>query len=173
MIVDIDVPFVDTAAGQLRFAADAPVLPVLDSLELAEIVPGGHLSLRLLGASHQAVLTMVDGVYAETVACLPNQGGPVPEHAVRRVGSWRFDFRSQLVTVAGVEYRRRCGQLRDQARQWPDTTLLGRFPGRQDALTYLNVSSRAGGSGSAWTSVHCYPESTTIVLTRTGITAVE
>src|SRR5690606_35003564 len=66
VITSLEVPYVDVSAGSLTFRPDAPSMPVLDQLE-RDAGPL-RLSLRLLGASHQAVVATPDGLIAETLA---------------------------------------------------------------------------------------------------------
>lgn len=167
MIIDLEVPFTDSSVADLRFLPAAPVLPVLDALEYPHPVPGGHLTLRLLGASHQAVVETPDGFYAETVACMPGQGRPVPETVTTTVGPWSFRFSSQVRVLDAGEFSSRCAELRRRAREWENTIMVGEFPGHPDALTFLDASSRLPGYGRGWSTVHCYPEESKMVLTHT------
>lgn len=167
MIISLDVPFADSCVADLRFLTQAPALPVLDALEYPHPVPGGHLTLRLLGASHQAVVETPDGFYAETVACMPGQGSPVPETTTTTVGRWSFRFASQVRSLDAGEFSARCAELRERARQWENTIMVGEFPGHPDAMTFLDASSRLPGYGRGWSTVHCYPEESKMVLTHT------
>ena len=164
MIVRPAVPFTDTAVEQLRYRTDGPLVPVLEAIESAEVITGGHLTLRLLGASHQAELTTADGVHIETVACLPGGGTALPPNAVHRLGARLLRFRSHVTALPRAEYRSRCEHTRRQAAQRKTTTLLGEFPGDRDAITYLETF--VGG----WRTMHCYPQTGHIVQTRTDIT---
>ncbi|ADD40574.1 DUF2617 family protein [Stackebrandtia nassauensis] len=168
MILDLDVPFADSSVNDLRFLDRAPALPVLGALEFPHPVPGGHLTLRLLGASHQAeVWTPEGGVYAETVACLPGEGSPVPASHTTTVGPWSFWFSSQVRALSAEEFSARCAELRSRARDWENTILVGEFPGHPDAMTFLDASSQLPGYGRGWSTVHCYPEEQRMVLTHT------
>lgn len=172
MIVNLEVPFTDSCVADLRFLTRAPALPVLDALEFPHPVPGGHLTLRLLGASHQAVVETPDGFYYETVACMPGQGEPVPESATTTVGPWRFRFASQIRTLEPGEFSVRCAELRRRAAEWENTIMVGEFPGHPDALTFLDASSQLPGFGRGWSTVHCYPEESKMVLTHTTARSV-
>ncbi|GAB4006709.1 hypothetical protein GCM10029992_58310 [Glycomyces albus] len=59
MITSLSIPYVDVSAGSLTFRPDAPSMPVLDRIE-RDAGPL-RLSLRLLGASHQAVVATPTG----------------------------------------------------------------------------------------------------------------
>ncbi|MEU1884342.1 DUF2617 family protein [Micromonospora rifamycinica] len=60
MLVSLDTPYVDTCAADLSLALGGPERPALHVRELT--LPGGvRLRLRLLGASHQVVLTTPTG----------------------------------------------------------------------------------------------------------------
>ncbi|MGH8791584.1 MAG: DUF2617 family protein [Stackebrandtia sp.] len=170
MIVDLDIPFEDTCVCDLRYLPGAPDIPVLGSMEFPDIVPGASLSLRLLGASHQAVLTLPEGHYAETVACVPDSGGPLPKRSTVSVGSWqcRFDHRVDVLSAADLAVE--CAWLRERAaRLDPTWTLVGTFPGSPDALTYLHVDRFETGEALGWSTVHVYPESGQMVHTSTRL----
>lgn len=174
MILDLDVPFSDSSVTDLRFLDRAPSLPVLGALEYPHPVPGGHLTLRLLGASHQAVVeTAEGGWYHETVACIPGQGRPLPDEHTTVVGPWSFRFQCQVRRLAPAEFSARCAELRQRARQWENTVMVGEFPGHPDAITFLDASSRVPGYGRGWSTVHCYPEESTMVLTHTVAAAAD
>lgn len=177
MIVRLDVPFADTSASRLRYLPSAPTLPVLAELDQPDLVPGGHLSLRLLGASHQAVLRLPDGEYAETLACLdlPEAGAPAaqppPARRTVAVGAWQIRLRvtvdrdSPAVLAAASREMRDCAERAD-----PDRSLYASFPGHPLAATFLRVRPRRDSLDSpAWTTVHVYPESGERVRTRTEI----
>lgn len=170
MIVDLDVPFVDARARDLHLVVDAPQLPVLASIEIADLVPGGHLSLRLLGASHQAIVNTPAGNYAETVACVGESADPIPPQLATVVGSARFDFHSQILQLTAEELKQRCEDMRQQANDNRGTTLIGRFPGHPDAMTFL--SADASGAAASWSTAHCYPEDGRCVLTQTTVSRI-
>ncbi|MEU1752258.1 DUF2617 family protein [Micromonospora matsumotoense] len=61
MLVSLDTPYVDTCAADLSLALGGPERPALHVRDLT--LPGGiRLRLRLLGASHQVVLTAPAGL---------------------------------------------------------------------------------------------------------------
>ncbi|WP_328341471.1 DUF2617 family protein [Micromonospora sp. NBC_00421] len=61
MLVSLDTPYVDTCAADLSLALGGPQRPALHVRDLT--LPGGiRLRLRLLGASHQVVLTAPAGL---------------------------------------------------------------------------------------------------------------
>ncbi|MEU7979003.1 DUF2617 family protein [Micromonospora sp. NPDC049081] len=60
MLVSLDTPYVDTCAADLSLALGGPERPALHIRDVT--LPGGvRLRLRLLGASHQVVLTTPTG----------------------------------------------------------------------------------------------------------------
>ncbi|HIV58858.1 MAG TPA: DUF2617 family protein [Candidatus Stackebrandtia faecavium] len=170
MIVDISVPFVDTSADDLRFMFAAPKTHVLDELRLTDVVPGGVLTLRVLGASHQAVFETDDGTYEETVACLPNEGTPLPSKAETIIGNRQFGFCSQIETFSPRDFTARCSALRSRALSFSESTLLGQFPGEKDALTVLEAANDQLNGMAGWVTTHCYPSERQIVVTTTKIT---
>lgn len=170
MIVELDIPFADTGVADLRFLPSAADLPVLASLECDELPTGGHLSLRLLGASHQAVLRMPDATFAETIACIADAGVPLPAQRTSTVGDWQFRLSVRVRRLPDAELSRECDRLRQHAeREDPQQTLLGCFPGVANALTYLRIRRRSHDKPPGWTTVHVYPESGEIVRTRTSL----
>lgn len=178
MIVDLTVPFVDTSISGLRFLPSAPAMPVLGELRQGDLVPGGRLSLRLLGASHQAVLALPDGEYAETLACLDGTegyGAGLPATRTATVGPWRCRLRigtdrtSPETLASACRALRRCAEHDD-----PHHSLYASFPGHPLAATFLQVRpARRHPAGRwlapAWRTVHVYPESGEQVRTRTEV----
>lgn len=167
MIIDLDIPFTDSRVADLRFLPHAPELPILGSIALDDAVEGGRLSLRLLGASHQAVLTTPDGDYAETVACVAGPRGPgmaLPPHVSTKVGRWQCDFRCTVASYPPDRFAARCAAMTDIAAS-NDRALVGRFPGDSNAITYLHTRFDAGTL--AWVTVHAYPQAGQMVVTRT------
>lgn len=170
MIVDLQVPFVDAGVSHLRYLPSAPSLSVLAQLDHAHLVPDGHLSLRLLGASHQAVLALPDGQYAETIACVGGPGGALPATRSVTVGPWRCRLRLDIDRASPEELAAACHEMRRcAAHDDPRRSLYASFPGHPLAATFLRVHPRADSTGSAWTTVHIYPESGQRVRTRTEI----
>ena len=67
---DLDVAFSDTRAGQLGFSLTAAQREPLAAAD--HTIGALTFSIRLLGASHQIVITDDAHELCETVACLPD-----------------------------------------------------------------------------------------------------
>lgn len=174
MIVALEVPFTDAAASQLGFLPAAPALPVLSVLERPDLVPDGHVSLRLLGASHQAVLSLPGGSYAETVACAATVDGALPTTRATTVGDWHCRLRVSVVECSTDQLAADCRRMRRcAAEEDPHHSLYASFPGHPLAVTFLRVRpatvDTTSGSTAGWSTVHVYPESGQQVLTRTDL----
>ncbi|GAA1871922.1 DUF2617 family protein [Myceligenerans crystallogenes] len=199
MLTSLAVPYADTAATDLSFALDHPVLPALAVLDVPSSAGLPGLQLRLLGASHQAVLVAPEGTLVETLACLPGESGrPLPTRYDAEIAGLSYRFTLEIQRYAdGAEFTREVAAVRDlvgSARHG----LTGVFPGADDAVTALvaepavdwpagpsgfaeraaGPAERAAGSAGpaagpagrlAWTTWHAYPETGDIVRTRSKV----
>ncbi|WP_025273947.1 DUF2617 family protein [Haloglycomyces albus] len=161
MITALDVPFIDVSAANLTFRPDAPALPVLDSIE-AQRGPLA-LSLRLLGASHQAVVATPEGTLAETLAYRTDLDPDLPSEFGQNAGQWRHEYTCVVETLSLPDLRTRIRGL--QARAHRDGTLIGVFGDSPDAITALEV----GDTQMEWTTVHTYPQYGEVVTTRSCV----
>lgn len=152
--------FRDVAVDELCFRTDGPVRPALAVLRAEAL--GGELELRLLGASHQALLRVDDQVLSELVAC--GVGAPgLPSSDHRTVGPLRCGFESEVRTGGAAATARR---LRDRFADDP-TALVGEFPGAPDALTVLSASASA--DRCTWHTWHVYPQCDQVAVTATTV----
>ena len=163
MITPLEVPYVDVSAGSLTFRPDAPSMPVLDQID-RDAGPL-RLSLRLLGASHQAVVATPDGLIAETLAYRDGLAPDLPEEFSQRVGSWRHRYTCEVENATIPQLRARVRELR--ARSDEADVLIGVFGPRADAVTALEIT---GTAPLTWRTVHTYPQHGEIVTT-TGTVA--
>jgi hypothetical protein len=163
------VPFIDVSAASLTFRPDAPSMPVLDRMD-RDAGPL-RLSLRLLGASHQAVVATPDGLIAETLAYRSNLGPDLPESFSQRVGSWRHRYECAVETLTVPELRQRVRSLRDRAvlRTGEPDLLVGVFGADPDALTALEIT---GTAPLSWRTVHTYPQYGQVVTTTSSVATV-
>ena len=162
MITSLTVPFADVSAGSLTFRPDAPPLPVLDRLD-RDAGPL-RLSLRLLGASHQAVVATPDGLIAETLAYRDGLGPDLPAEFSQRVGAWLHRYTCAVEELSLPELRGRVRDLR--ARSESEDLLIGVFGDRPDAVTALEVT---GAEPLSWRTVHTYPQHGQVVTTSGGV----
>lgn len=160
MLTTLQVPYVDTSAGELAWTLDHPQVPGLIMHRVA--LPGGDVELRVLGASHQVILRHDDTELIETVACLPGAEPHLPGRAVRPVNGRTYTFESRVAEVTTRELRRRVAALRCD-----DDVLVAAFPSEPDAVTAL----RPDGDASAvrWQTWHVYPRNKQIVHTSTEV----
>lgn len=162
MITSLAIPYVDVSAGSLTFRPDAPSMPILDRIE-RDAGPL-RLSLRLLGASHQAVVATPDGLIAETLAYRDGLGPDLPEEFHQRVGCWRHRYTCSVEELTVPELRGRVRQL--HARSESEDLLIGVFGDRPDAVTALEV---LGTEPLTWRTVHTYPQHGQVVTTTGGV----
>ncbi|MCH7231942.1 DUF2617 family protein [Glycomyces sp. L485] len=165
MITSLEVPYVDVSAGSLTFRPDAPSMPVLDQLD-RDAGPL-RLSLRLLGASHQAVVATPDGLIAETLAYRDGLVPDLPEQFSQRVGNWRHRYTCGVEHVTVPQLRERVRGFR--ARGEEDLLLVGVFGSEPDAVTALEIT---GTEPLTWRTVHTYPQHGEVVTTTGTVVTV-
>ncbi|BCJ27288.1 DUF2617 family protein [Actinocatenispora sera] len=158
MHATITTPFVDTRAADLGYALDQPRLDAL------EVLTVGPLELRLLGASHQAVLRIDGREHSEVVACLAGAADPLPTRHDRPWGTAGYRFRSAVETLAPARFARRAAQLRDRYRI-AEHALVCEFGGLDDAMTILVAEP----TGLGWQTWHSYPQTGELVCTRSAV----
>jgi hypothetical protein len=165
VLVGLETAYSDTAAADLSFALGLAALPALHTVSVG--FGGSRLELRLLGASHQVMLSTVDGTLSETVACIPGHPTRLPQR-VRRSAP-RYDFRARVRTLAPAAFSAEVARLR--AASAGEHVLAGQFPGSADAITVLGAHRRNGRIG--WWTAHAYPQTGELVLTTTttGVSA--
>ncbi|MGC4860078.1 DUF2617 family protein [Micromonospora sp. DT41] len=167
MLVSLDTPYVDTCAADLSLALGGPERPALHVRDLT--LPGDvRLRLRLLGASHQVVLTDSaggDGL-TETVACLPGRPPHLPGTLHDEAGGYRFS--ATVLRPAAGELHARITALRADLAVDP-YALVGVFPGDPDAVTALAVRTDPPDGSVGWRTWHAYPQTNELVLTETVV----
>lgn len=161
MIAHLAVPFADARASQLRFSLSLAEQPALGTCVVE--VGGVVVELRILGASHQAIVRREGVELRETVGCVPGAERAVPGWLERHDAPGRYVFRSSLQRLAAGELRARAAALRAQAAEDP-AAIVGLFPGAEDSLTAL--ACRALPDGVGWATWHLYPRTGEVVATR-------
>ncbi|HEV2640706.1 MAG TPA: DUF2617 family protein [Actinocrinis sp.] len=175
MVVELDVGYCDTRAEDLGWSLDLGPQPALAVRDLAG--DGGlGIQLRLLGASHQVVVRAGPGradpgpdlgpVCLETLACLPDQAGPVPAETLAELGRWRYTFTSHVGRHGPAEFLGLVGAIEREAH----SGILGRYPGAPGAVTAVSLLSR--GSDLRWSTWHTYPQQGAIVTTHSTLRMV-
>lgn len=160
MLTTLQVPYVDTSAGELVWTLDHPQVPALSAHSVA--LPGADVELRVLGASHQVVLRYDGTEVIETVACLPGVEPYLPETAVRPANGRTYTFESRVADVTTGELRHQVSELRRDG-----DVFLATFPAEPDAVTALRLDGDA--SGVRWRTWHVYPRNRQIVHTSTEV----
>ncbi|QBI52554.1 DUF2617 family protein [Streptomonospora litoralis] len=169
MATALSAPFVDTGAADLTWTLDAPELPAL--LTRACRIAGYRLELRVLGASHQVVLaeggTQQTGpLLTETVACLPESRGELPDRARPAVaGLASYTFTSSVATPESAAFAERVDRVR-AAVERDARGVVAAFPGDPRAITAL-LPEPAGRGGVRWRTWHAYPQKNELVTTTT------
>ncbi|WP_150249640.1 DUF2617 family protein [Nocardiopsis deserti] len=171
MRASISAPFVDTSADDLVWALHHPLVDPLASRTVR--VPGARVELRVLGASHQVVVTpepspgalVADGPLVETVACLPGLPGGLPGSADRPdLGGYRFG--SRVESLSRTELARRVEGIHREVADSPGGLLVA-FPGDPLAVTALHL---VPGGPLDWRTWHAYPQSGELVTTTSTVT---
>jgi hypothetical protein len=164
MLAAITVPYADTQAADLGWSLGGGPR---DALALLQVAYGSALlELRVLGASHQAVLDTPAGRCSEVVACLPGAASGLPAEAIEELPGLRYAFRAQVWQLTrrqlAAAVARLCSELGGHAR-----AVLGVFPGVPDAVTGLRADPMPTGIG--WSTWHAYPQTAELVVTRTRV----
>jgi hypothetical protein len=164
---ELQVPYRDTTADDLVWRLGEPRRPALATLELA--VPGGCVELRLLGSSHQVILTARGTVVSEVVACAHRPDADrLPAAAERALPEWDYRFRSSTHRLAPDRFGYRVEGLVRLLSDHP-AAIVGRFPGSPHAVTALLAGAAGTGGGVRWRTWHAYPEEGRLVATSTAV----
>lgn len=157
------VPYADTRADQLVLTLREPLLPAL--AERSWQVGSVHVSLRLLGASHQVVVSGRTD-FCETVACLPHRPANLPAE----LHDTGYRFHADVTAASSDRLRAVVDDLSrraDDAEVAGTPVLLGRFPRHPLAVTAL--FAQIGDAVVTWQTWHVYPQSGEIVETRSEL----
>ncbi|MGP4052445.1 DUF2617 family protein [Streptomyces sp. 2A115] len=160
--IALTTPYQDTDADQLSFTLGDPDC---EALAVRDLTIGGlDVQLRLLGASHQVFA----GPVRETVACLPDVEGGLPDGAARDFHDWTYSFSAHVQGFTAPEFSAQVERIRSRSDEHP-LALYGIFPGSPEAVTAMAVERQSTGLG--WRTWHTYPQSRRIVATRTRLEA--
>jgi hypothetical protein len=170
MLTTLNTSYTDTRAGDLAWCLGSKELPALAVLDLR--IGPVDLQLRLLGASHQVVLSQegqggAEGTRcSETVACLPGRRSPLPARVAERVQHWEYEFAARVETLPVPGFAGRAHELLALVENHPHG-LAGVFPGDPTAFTAL----LAGGDEREifWRTWHAYPQEGRLVCTRSSL----
>ncbi|GAA3488604.1 MULTISPECIES: DUF2617 family protein [Streptomyces] len=165
MLTTLKTDYTDTCASDLAWALGREPLPALAVLDLE--LGGATLQLRLLGASHQVLLTEGDGYCSETVACIPGSRTPLPLGVSRQVGDWDYEFAARVELLSEAAFAGRAQELLALVADHPHG-LAGTFPGSPYAFTAL-LAQHEGGGQVNWRTWHAYPQEGQLVVTRTRV----
>ncbi|MGC0312160.1 DUF2617 family protein [Kitasatospora acidiphila] len=126
----------------------------------------GTLQLRLLGASHQVVITADPGECLETVACLPGRRTPLPARVAEQVAGWEYEFAARIEALPPHVFAARAQEILALVDEHP-RGLAGIFPGDPSAFTALVAQGSA--ERVLWRTWHAYPQEGRLVCTRSSL----
>ena len=161
---DLDVAFSDTRAGQLGFSLTAAQREPLAAAD--HTIGALTFSIRLLGASHQIVITDDAHELCETVACLPDITTALPD-------SFQADgyvFSSRVIECNSDAMADLLEQIESEVEGHARAglpALLGRFPGNELAVTA--VTADTDDDALIWRTWHTYPQAGEVVVTSSRI----
>lgn len=162
MRATLTAPYADVRREQLVLALDAPVAPALETLRL--YLGGVELELRLLGHSHQAIVTAPGFALSETVSCevAGGAGAGLPAARTLRRDGRAYAFSAEVLPLGGFDAAALVGAVAAD----PDG-LVGDFAGAPGAFTALRAVAvgEQGASGVRWETWHAYPQTGELVRT--------
>ncbi|EST37586.1 hypothetical protein N566_12225 [Streptomycetaceae bacterium MP113-05] len=164
MLTTLKTAYSDTRAGDLAWVLGREPLPALATLELE--LGDAHVQLRLLGASHQVILSRSGRSCSETVACLPGSTAPLPLGVSEQLGEWDYEFASQVEALSPGSFAARAQELIALVAEHPHG-LAGTYPGSPHAFTALLVQRHE--DHVHWRTWHSYPQEGRLVSTRTRL----
>lgn len=164
MRASIAAPFADSRVTDLRLAYGLERLPALGTHHVA--VPGGRIELRVLGASHQIVVDLDGARWSETVACLADRDGRLPDCDEVTEGALRSRFVARCFRLPSVEFTARVRAVRRRCESRPDA-LVGSFRGSPLAMTALLGGGTSGRV--SWQTWHAYPQTGELVETSSTV----
>jgi hypothetical protein len=155
-------PYADVRAEDLVLVLDAPEEPALETLELA--LGDAQVVLRLLGHSHQVVVSAPGFALSETVSCRPDAGEEQRLPAARAV---RRDDRAYAFTAEVLPLEEFSDGALTAAVAEDPRGLVGDFAGEPGAFTALRAVEvdDPGVRGVRWETWHAYPQSGELVRT--------
>lgn len=162
----LHTPFADSRADQLVWLLGDGPRDALAALPLT--LDDVDLELRLLGASHQVLVRSSRGDCSETVACLMDRAGHLPEAVDQELPGWQYRFRSAVAVLGAEEFALRVKEVVRLVEAHP-AGLVGQFPGSPLAITALLVEPAE--DGIRWRTWHAYPQNSQLVSTRSWIAA--
>lgn len=185
MLTTLETAYTDTRAGDLAWRLGKEPLPALAVVDLdLELRPDrGHsrtskaqVQMRLLGASHQVLISAPGGDCSETVACMAGSTTPLPVGVAERVGDWDYEFAARVETLSRGSFTGRAQELLALVADHPNG-LAGRFPGDPNAFTAMLVQRGPGSEDGrndgraevVWRTWHAYPQEGRLVVTRTRV----
>ncbi len=161
--------FSDVRSADLELRLD---LPAQEALVSRTVTDGRRvLDLRILGASHQVVLSEAGSLLcAETVAC-PRDGrtqdGGLPGRRSEHQHGFHHRFRSATLRLDPDELRARVDDLLAALAGDP-AAVCGVFPGDPLAVTGVRARFRSPAVTS-WRTWHSYPQTGELVVTCTRV----
>ncbi len=184
MLTTLETAYTDTRAGDLAWRLGKEPLPALAVVDLdLELPPAAgrrrpcraQVQMRLLGASHQVLLSAGNGACSETVACMAGSRTPLPLGVAERVGEWDYEFAARVETLSHSAFTSRAQELLALVAEHPNG-LAGRFPGDPNAFTAMLVQRAPATDESpgdvVWRTWHAYPQEGRLVATRSRLSGL-
>ncbi|WP_035847299.1 DUF2617 family protein [Kitasatospora azatica] len=140
--------------------------PERSSVASGSASTAGTLQLRLLGASHQVVITAGPGECLETVACMPGRRTPLPARVAEQVAGWEYEFAARIESLPPHVFAARAQEILALVDEHP-RGLAGVFPGDPSAFTALVAQGSA--ERVLWRTWHAYPQEGRLVCTRSSL----
>jgi hypothetical protein len=171
--------FTDSRAADLSLNYGLEPLPALGTHRV--LLPAVELELRVLGTSHQVIvgpgtptwptssISLWPESWSETVACLPDRLGDLPEHEESVIEGLRVRFAARVHRLFPEELAARVNAIvRDSEND--SRVLVAEFPGAPYAITALRTWPESGGA--AWRTWHAYPQAGELVETLSAVKPV-
>lgn len=165
-VADLPVAYADTRADALGHSLSTPQQPALARVDA--MLAGWSVSVRLLGASHQILVSGpgLDEPLCETVACLTGTTSLPPT-----LSEGHYRFASRIDHLTDDELACAVDDLVDEvsvAHRRGLPALLGRFPGSPLAVTAVVVDS--DDEALHWQTWHTYPQTGEAAVTTGSVT---
>jgi len=169
VLVRLELPFVDARAADLALALGAPAQEAISALrfETSEHVA----QLRLLGCSHQALISAESYELSELVACQSGCDGPLPPRASDTRDGHRYEFRARTRRLTPTAYAREADRLMGMVGA-AEHGLVGTFAHPTGAFTALSFRAPNPAQEPAtlgWETWHGYPQTHEIVFTSSEV----
>lgn len=165
-VLELPVAFRDACADELRLHLGLPRQAALATRLIDG--DGWTVDLRILGASHQVLITEGERVMcSETVAChLAGEGHRLAAIPPRCSAGSEYEFQATVVRLSPAEFRSYVEDVISEHAH-DARALCARFPGDELGATVLRLEPVAGQDVNwlSWQTWHTYPRTGEVVAT--------